>query len=573
MAAIEPFGLCDFDSDCGPGYRCEGGICVPDSGGGPGGDPINPLPGLAAFLTKRFTSNVAITEQMPCLDLLYDVLFVANRGYIRQSQSGRLGMKIKKPVPYGFATSAVTGGDTSIDLDNVQDWIDTSDTYLLIAPHTSKSEVRVVSEANYSTGQNSKTISTTGGLFSHVSFSGCDGADTPATGSITVTTATGATDCTITVDGKTFAFTTSDSDTTDSLAAYIAGLIRAHPALNRKYEVVYTVGDSVVNLTARFGTLTLGAVTNTHNAPLVDPTTAPTLTASGSGSTLLAGTFAVAYSAVNNEGETLLSQYKTITLTAGQNLVVSTISLPTGATALKWYVSPEPNSTQLRYLKTNDGTGFTIDGATITLPSLSAPLTPDLNRTGVEVMRVSAVFSDREEDRTGLNGANVLKASYSWLLGNRDDTVNRIDLKYRDAPQDYRLVELRLRDDDNIAKVGKVLNKEFNGQAIDNADQAYRIAAGLLAEKQDADFFYKWKSARDPDGSQVALLLQEGDVVAVTDDGAGVYNIPVIIEEIDFAIDTASLPIPEFTARTYSSRLYDDSITETTIPIVSEAAV
>lgn len=561
--------------ECPLGYHDEGGVCVPDSGEGDpgGGDPTNPLPGLANFVTKRYTSNVAVTEQMSALDFLYDVLFVAHRGYIRQSQAGRLGIKIKKPVPYGFATDAISANDTSLSFDNVKDWIGTTDTLLLLAPHTNKSEMHRVTSANYSTDQNSVTISTTGGLFSKVDFSGCDGGDTPATAHITVTAATAATSCSITIKGVTFEFITTDSDTVETIAAYIAGIIRAHPALNRQIEVSYTSGDTV-NLTARFGTFTVApAILNNHDAPLADPVTAPTLTASGSGSTLLAGSYAVAYSAVNDEGETLLSKYKQVTLTAGQDLVISTISLPTGATSINWYVSPEPGSLQLRYAKTTDGTGFTIDGSTNKLPLLSATLPPDLNRTGAEAMRVSAIFTDRAEDRTSLGQANVLKASYSWFLGNRSDTVNRIDLKYRDASQDYRLIELRVRDDDSIAKVGGVKNKEFNGQAINNTDQATRIASGLLAELQDADFFYKWKSVRDPDGGQVALLLEEGDVVACTDDGSGVYNIPVIIEEIEYSIDTGSMPVPEFTARKYSSRLYDDSIAEASIPIVSEAAV
>lgn len=318
-------------------------------------------------------------------------------------------------------------------------------------------------------------------------------------------------------------------------------------------------GASVVNLTAKIGTLTLDdGVQFAVGAPIVDPATGPTLAAAGSGA-LAAGVYSVAYSCINAAGETLVSPYESVTLTAGQKINVSPVTLPAGTTALKWYCSPEANSVKLRYVAENNGVAFSIN----VLPRLSAPLPPDLNRTGAEVIRLAFVFSDREEPRSATSRANVLKASFSWLLGNREKSVNRIDLKYRDSAQDWRLVELRLRDDANIEKTKKVSNLEVNGQAIDNTDQAYRITAGLLAEKQDADFFYKWEGTRE------ALLLQEGDVGAITDRSSGVYNFPVRLEEIEFD-PGHGLPKGSFTARKYASSLYDDSIVERTIPVIIE---
>jgi hypothetical protein len=534
----------------------------PDDFPGSGVDsPPSQLPGLGRFLRRRYTCNIAIMEQMSANDLLHEVIFVSSRHYFTQAANGQISLKNKKPSPWALGMSVVAIGDDAIDVDSVTDWIGNVDNFLLIAPHTTRSEIRRVTAANYGTAQNSIGLSSTGGLFTISGFAGCDGADTPATASITVTAHTADTDCSITLDGTVFAFRTSASDTNESIASFIAGMIASHPQLYRRFTVDWTSGAAVVNLTARIGTLTLeDPLTFAQDAPLVDPVTAPTLAAAGSGS-LAAGVYAVAYSAVNAEGETLLSQYKSVTLTANQKINVSTVSLPAGATALRWYCSPQENSAKLRYLAENDGTGFSIDA----LPLLSAPLPPDLNRTGVEVMRLAFVFSDREEERSATSRANVLKGTFSWLLGNRESTVNRIDLKYRDASQDWRLVELRLRDDAHIAKTKKVSNKEINGQAIDNTDQAYRITSGMLAEKRDSDFFYKWEGTRE------ALLLQEGDVGAITDRGSGVYNFPVILEDIEFDIDHASLPKANFTARKYSSTLYDDSVVDRTIPIVIES--
>ncbi len=520
------------------------------------------LPGLGRYLRKRYTSNVAITEEMSANDLLHEVIFPAARMYFAQSNNGKISLKNKKPAPWALSTEALSIAESAIDVDAVTDWISNVDNWLLISPHTDQSEVRRVTASNYSSSQNSITFSSTGGLFTISGFSGCDGANTPATASITVNAATASTAFTVTLEGVVIAGTTSGSgETTESIASFLAGMIASHPSLYRRFDVSWTEGTSVVYLTAKFGTLTLeSGLEFAVVAPITNPATGPTLTAAGSGA-LAAGDYAVSYTAVNAAGEeTLLSPYETVTLTANQQINVTTVALPAGATALRWYVSPQADSTKLRYIAENNGVGFSINA----LPLLSAPLPPDLNMTGAQVMRVSAVYSDRAEDRSAASRSNVIHATFEWLLGNRQKPINRIDLKYRDASQDWRLVELRLRDDAHIAKTKKTSNEEINGQAIDNTDQAYRIAAGLLAEKRDADFFYKWAATRE------ALLQQEGDVVCITDAGSGVYNLPVIIEEIEFEITRAGLPKAHFTARKYSSRLYDDSVVERVIPVVIE---
>lgn len=522
--------------------------------------PPSQLPGLGRFLRKRYTCNVAITEVMSANDLLHEVIFVSSRHYLAQATNGRISLKNKKPAAWALSTEAISVGESAIDVDSVKDWINNVDSFLLVAPHTTRSEIRRVIASNYDSAQNSIALSSTGGLFTISGFSGCDGANTPATASITVNAHTDNTDCGITLDGTAFSFRTSSTDTNESIASFIAGMIASHPQLYRRFTVDWSNGSAVVNLTARIGTLTLDdPLTFAEDAPLADPVTAPTLAKSGGGA-LAAGEYAVAYAAVNAEGETLLSEFKAVTLSANQKIDVTTVSLPAGATALRWYCSPQANSSKLRYLAENNGTGFSINA----LPLLTAPLPPDLNRTGVEVMRLAFVFSDRAEERSATSSSNVLKATFEWLLGSKEKPVNRVDLKYRDASQDWRLIELRLRDDAHIAKTKKVSKLEVNGQAIDNTDQAYRIASGLLAEKRDADFFYKWGSTRE------ALLLQEGDVGAITDGSSGVYNLPVILEEVEIDPEHSSLPTVAFTARKYSSTLYDDSVVDRTIPVVVE---
>ncbi len=542
-----------IDSPWEPEYPGGGGG---GTGGGPTGEPPEPppqqLPGLGAWLVRRYTSNVVLSEEMPLLDCFHEVLFPAARMFVSQGANGKIRLHNHKPVDWALGTEAFSG--TEIGVDDVAPWLDDLSRFLLIDPHTAQSEVRTVTAAEYSLEHNDVTL-TGDALFDITGFAGATG-PTPATATVVVGAPTPATTYSITLDGYEVQLIAGADDTEDTIAAFLKGTFEAHPGLRRKFS--FAVTTDTLTITGRFGTLTLdSALTETHAAPLDDPLTAPTL-ASSAGA-LPAGTYYVAYTQVNSRGQTLLSPFKAITLAADEQIDVDAVTLDAGATSIRWYCVPEAGSVRFRYHSENDGSAFSINS----LPLLTAPLPPDLNRTGTEVMRVSAVFSDREEDRTSLTGSNVIKSSMEWLLGNRKKSVNRIDLKYRDAQQDWRLVELRLRDDAHIAKIKKVQNEEINGQAIDNYFQAYRIAAGELAVKRDADFFYKWKATRG------ANLLEEGDVVCITDDGSGVFNLPVSIEEISMEFPNASMPRVAFTGMKYSTTLFDDSVVERSIDIVT----
>lgn len=521
--------------------------------------PGGTLPGLGGYLVPRYTSNLVVSEQVEILDLLNEAILPASRMFISQGANGKIRLHNKKPVDWALGRAAFDPGDDQIEVDNISPWIDSLKYFLLIDPHTNDSEVRVVTDANYPLSQNSTTFTTssTGVDFTLVGFSGADGASTPATASLTVDSFTDGMDYMVTLDGYEIEFTPGGADTVASVSGFIQGAIQGHPNLSRRFSAVWD-GVDTITLTALYGTLVLdNPLTLAHVAPELDPTDPPVL-ASSAGS-LSAGDYQVAYALRNEHGLTLLSPYETITLGANEQIDVDAIVPPVGTTVV-WYTVPEAGSSKLRYHSENDGSAFSIDS----LPRLSTSLPPDINRTGTEVMRVKAVFSDRANERANIDGANVIRASFEWFLGNRKKTVNRIDLKFRNALQDFRLTELRLRDDAHIAKIKKIENEEVNGQAIDNYFQAYRIAAGLLAEKRDADFFHKWSATRG------ALLLEEGDVVAITDAGAGVVNFPVWIQDISLTISGAGMPKASFTGMKYANTLFDDSPVERQIPIISE---
>lgn len=530
----------------------------PDDGPPPGGGGTS-VSYLNYYLRRRYTCNVVVSEEMALLDFINDVIMPGSRMYLALNSDGKVSLKSKRPVDFGYSTASASSGATSIALDDVSAFVGNTSNYVLIDPSSISSETATVSSAVYPSTQNSTTL-TASSLITVTSFSGAAGGSTPATATISPNTLDTGHTYSFTLDGISVSFNIGTGDTLATIAGFIFGSINGHPALSRKFKATWTAGGTSVTVTAKFGTLNLSAaLVNSHSAPLANPSAGPTLTATSSGS-LAAGAYKVCYSWKNSKGETLTSPLTTVTLTANQKITVSAVTPPTGA-EVNWYVSPAAGSYRLRRHSSNNGASFVIDS----LPRLNDGIPPDFNRTGVEVMRVSAIFTDRAEARSSGISSNVLKASFSWKLGNREKPTNRIELKYRDASQDFRLITLRLSDADHIAKVKQVNSEEVNGTSIDNYHQAYRIAAGLLAEKRDADFFYQWKADR------LAGLLQEGDVVCITDDGSEVYNLPVRIESIETTVEDG-FPVFSFVARKYAQTLYDDSVADRTIPIVVEAS-
>lgn len=525
--------------------------------------PIDPFPGggngtsLSFLLRRRYTCNVVVTEQMKVVDFLTKVVFMSSRLFITQAPDGRIKLQNKKPVDWALGTAALSG--TSLAVDDIREWITDYSGLLLVDPHTSESETRAVTDANYSTAQNSVVLTSSDGDLTIVGFAGCDGASTPATATITIDSLT-PTNLQIELDGIEFTFTYGTADTEITVAAFLAATINAHPVTRRKFIATWVPGEDHLSIKGKFGTLVVDeALTETHTAPIADPTAAPT-GAESAGGTLGAGDWFLSYSFRNARGQTLLAPYATITVTGtSKKITTGTISEPAGTT-VAWYLSVAPGSYYLRYVGDNDGSAYIITDA----PALTNPVHSDLNRTGTEVIRVCMSFSDREEERAYTTRANVLKATFKWILGNRTKAINVVDLAFRDATQDFRLVHLLLRDDDHIYKTKKRSKFEVNGQAIDNYNQAYRITAGLLAELRDSDFFYEWTADKE------SLLLEEGDVVCITDRGSGVYNFPVRIESIDISVKGGFAKC-SFTARKYTTTLYDDSCAERQIPLIVEA--
>ena len=516
--------------------------------------------GLLYFLRRRYTCNVPITETVKLADFLNDTVFPTSRLFFAQNYNGKIRLGQKKPVDFGLAAATANTGENFINLDDVSQFVVNQKGFLLIDVHTIKSEIKKVVSAIYPVSQNSITLTATANI-TVAGFSGAANNATPSSAMLTVTSANADVDSSFTLDGIQTIFRAVTADSVQSVAGFIYATINAHPVLKRKFRAAWTPTDAFVTIFAKFGKINLESnLLLTHETGVAAPTIAPILAAAAGGD-LKAGIYRVAYSYQNQRGQTLLSPFSQITVTANQKIDISTIAIPAGAQSLNWFCVPEANSARLRKFKTQTVSGaFSIISAD--LPRLTSPLPPDINRTFAECIRVAQVFSDRNEPRTGLAKSNILRSSAKWSLGQKNESTNLIELAYRDATQDFRLVKLILKDEAHIKKTKKTNKKTINGQGIDSFNQAYRIASGELAEKRDADFFYNWESTRK------AFLLEEGDVIALTDDGYRVVNQPIFIETLE--PKAAKFPTIGLTGRKYSNTLFDDSVAEREIPIAFE---
>jgi len=105
-----------------------------------------------------------------------------------------------------------------------------------------------------------------------------------------------------------------------------------------------------------------------------EPSAGPTLTQSTGAGVLAAGTYTVGYSYVDADGETILGPTTNITIVASKQIDVTAVTpLPTGVTAVRWYMSIAPGSATLKRVAQNNGAAFSINA--LPTGNAASPLT------------------------------------------------------------------------------------------------------------------------------------------------------------------------------------------------------
>lgn len=542
------------DGSCAPGSHpmyIDGLIeCVPNCGAGFHNDPItgecvpNGIGGIlvptTTFYRKRATFNCPLTAAVKAVDFLFNTLLPAFRGYTVIGADGRIKVKTETPADSTFVWSNTAPGATSVPVSDCELWRASLQGLILIGANLVTGETRTVTAARYSTAGNSIPLvaAATGGATltrSGATLAGCDGVNTPASGTLTVGGSP--------ANGDTITATINDvevvhvfsGDSTGSAAGMLATAINSDWELKSYIRAAWNpASPNVITLYSKVGNLTVAALTNAHTALLDSPTAAP-VAVGVSGGSMIAGTYTLAYSYRSATGETFTSPSVDVAITAGQKISVSAITpLPGGVASVNWYLSRGPGDSKLGFLVNNFGAAFVIN----VLPLANANAVPVDNSAGEETIRVMASFTQE----------NILRGKFTWPLADKQSSINQVIGTYTDASLGFVRKEIRVNDYAHQAQVGAVNSVTIDLSGVDNFFQTSLLLNAALSKYREGNFFCSW------DTDEAGILFEEGDVVCCSDISGGFVNMPVRIEELLIHDDLTTT----FTARLYSTLMLSD---------------
>jgi hypothetical protein len=233
-----------------------------------------------------------------------------------------------------------------------------------------------------------------------------------------------------------------------------------------------------------------------NTAGIASPLLAPTLSASGSGSTLPAGTYRAAFAWVSAAGETLISPVLSVLIAAGQNIVIGVPALITGATSAHCYLSP-PNATTWLDQGTTTGTTktCTAPGAT---PAVGKPFITYVPFTQVawlseatdSVATEDGIQADGTATSITLPGATVSAAVPPIITGSA--TLVRVWYARRVPQPDYTNPADLIRAPEQFARIC-----------------ALGYYLGILSDNQAGGDLRSWRAESEARLTQADLLYRQ----------------------------------------------------------------
>lgn len=174
-----------------------------------------------------------------------------------------------------------------------------------------------------------------------------------------------------------------------------------------------------------------------------------------------------------------------------------------------------------------------------------------------ETIRVMMSFAGKALAHADTTKANVLDGSFKYLGGNGQTRYNQFKGTYHDPLRDFAEQPLIINDEVH-QESNETKKLEIDLSAVDNYNQAWRLLNGANAKFGDGTDFFSWGS------NGLALQLEEGDVICISDDSGEFRNVPVRIEQLSW---NSKFEV-SFTGRIYSTSMFDDTVqaTEITLP-------
>lgn len=517
-----------------------GDLSEPATSDEPGDGPYTPLPApptpipdtftTVPVLIRRYTANLSISEEVRAVDLVYKNIFPTGKLFMKVGKNGKVGIYTEQPSSATKVRTATVVGATSINVLDVTPWKTGPDLLTgrlrvgaLTGPTITDSEVRDLLSADFSTSGNSVSLDgdATGTLALTPSGAFLAGGSTTVQASGTLTLlgvpAPGDT-ITATIDGEDVEYTLTSADTTETAAAMLAAYINANTTLRPYIRASWDSGSpSVVTVTCLHGALNLTSATG---FPAF-------LKAHDVGEEILR----IAMSFATNSQD-VYSAWPASTL-----ILLNDIYLPTVLNGHKYQVT----------------TGGTTGS--------SEPVWP--TTAGATVASGTAVFTEIGSTvlaQAGLKRANIVKDSFRWPLGSTQSSVNQIKGKFRDKVNDFAETPFKVNDAAHQAQVKKIYPKEIDLTAVDNFNQVFRLASAELAKNREGDWFAALEAGPS------ALVLEEGDLICVSDDSGGLVNVVTRIEDLSIK-PNHHVVIQK--SRLYSTNMFSDDVTATPIVIPS----
>lgn len=444
---------------------------------------------------KRFTCNIEFSESQKAVDALYDRILPTFNGFLRWNIKGQTVIDSARPADWTTLRSASLALATTITVQDVLPWKNT-----LGSPYLLEGKVHLDRRIYYQYDNATMRTGATGFVAGDVGKFALQ-KDNNTIWKLTATTPTWT------------------QETTE--------VSEVRPVTLAQYS---SAGNSI--------------------ALAASATGGPTATASGG--TLTGGSTTVqASGTVTITGS--LTEDATITVTIDGIACVLTLLRGERSSTIGYRMACVINATPgiQEYVEAQASTNVVTIRAKVGVLTLATAL-EYAHDTQTEITRVLGSFANKALTHADTTRSHILDGSFQWPDASRQSLTNQIKAEYRESVRDFGKQPICVNDYNHQRKTRKTNTFEVDHSAIDNYNQSARLANGLLNKLRDGDRFFSWGSMGE------AMLLDEGDVVCVTDASGPFRNQLARIEDIEIDNDFTIT----FKARKYSRVQLSDLVAQ-----------
>lgn len=459
-------------------------------------NPATPPTSLAVqnVYRKRFTCNIEFSDIQKAVDVLYDRIFPTFNGFLRWNIKGQTVIDSARPADWTKLRVASIATATTLTVQDVLPWKNT-----LGSPYLLEGKVHISIQPTWTYADATMRTTATGFVAGDVGKFARQ------------------------IEGNSLWKLTAVTPTWTS----VSDLSEVRPVTLAQYS---SLGDAI--------TLAASAAGGPSAVASGGTLTGGSTTVQSSGTVTITGS---------------LAEDATITVTIDGIACVLTLLTGESSSIIGHRMACVINATPgiQEYVEAHAVTNVVTIKAKVGVLTLSSALA-EAHAVHEEVTRVMMSFAGKALTYADTTRANILDGTFGWPDASRQSLVNQIKSKYRESVRDFGEQPITVNDFNHQRKTRKVNTFEVDHSAVDNYNQSARLANGLLNKLRDGDKFFEWGSMGE------AMLLDEGDVVCVSDDSGPFRNQLCRLEDIGISNDFEV----SFNARKYSRIQLSDLVAE-----------